>query len=159
MFRQFYPLIQDAVRSAWLRDVRSLNGDLLGETLDLREFLFGTERNALSVIRPVLMEFREGQCFYCLSAVREGGGRVDHFISWSKYPIDLAHNFVLADNRCNGKKRDRMRHVVHLAKWTNRNERYGADLTARMSTSLACDLPCANGLPIGRIFKQSGREP
>ena len=96
---------------------------------------------------------------YCLSAVREGGGRVDHFISWSKYPIDLAHNFVLADNRCNGKKRDRMRHVVHLAKWTNRNERYGADLTARMSTSLACDLPCANGLPIGRIFKQSGREP
>ena len=34
-FRQFYSLIQDAVRSAWLRDVRSLNGDLLGETLDL----------------------------------------------------------------------------------------------------------------------------
>jgi hypothetical protein len=44
-FRQFYSLIQDAVRSAWLRDVRSLNGDLLGETLDLREFLFGAERS------------------------------------------------------------------------------------------------------------------
>ncbi len=28
-FRQFYSLIQDAVRSAWLRDVRSLNGDCL----------------------------------------------------------------------------------------------------------------------------------
>jgi hypothetical protein len=46
-FRQFYSLIQDAVRSAWLRDVRSLNNDLLGETVDLREFLFGAERNAL----------------------------------------------------------------------------------------------------------------
>ena len=42
-FRQFYSLMQDAVRSAWLRDVRSLNTDLLGETLDLREFLFGAE--------------------------------------------------------------------------------------------------------------------
>jgi hypothetical protein len=43
-FRQFYSLIQDAVRSAWLRDVRSLNADLLAEMLDLREFLFGAER-------------------------------------------------------------------------------------------------------------------
>ncbi len=55
-FRQFYSLIQDAVRSTWLRDVRSLNGDLLGESSDLREFLFGTERNASAVVKPVLME-------------------------------------------------------------------------------------------------------
>jgi hypothetical protein len=34
--RRFHPLIQGAVRSAWLRDVRSLNGDMLGETQDLK---------------------------------------------------------------------------------------------------------------------------
>ncbi len=95
-FRQFYSLIQDAVRSAWLRDVRSLNGDLLGETLDLREFLFGAERKALAVVRPVLMDLQNGKCFYCAEAIRGGGGHVDHFIPWSKYPIDLGHNFVLA---------------------------------------------------------------
>jgi 5-methylcytosine-specific restriction endonuclease McrA len=143
-FRQFYSLIQDAVRSAWLRDVRSLNSDLLGETLDLREFLFGAERNALGAIRPVLMEFQQGRCFYCSSSVREGVGQIDHFIPWSKYPIDLAHNLVLADGQCNNKKRDRMPHIEHLAKWTNRNERYGADLTAKVDTSLTCDLPCTN---------------
>lgn len=67
--RQFYVLIQDAVRSAWLRDVRSLNGDLLGETMDLREFLFGAERNALRVVRPVLMDLQQGKCFYCALAI------------------------------------------------------------------------------------------
>ena len=40
-FRQFFPLVQDLVRAAWLRDVRRLNGDLMGETTDLRDFLFG----------------------------------------------------------------------------------------------------------------------
>jgi 5-methylcytosine-specific restriction endonuclease McrA len=143
-FRQFYSLIQDAVRSAWLRDVRSLNGDLLGETRDLREFLFGAERSALGAIRPVLMKLQQGRCFYCSSSVREGAGQVDHFIPWSKYPIDLAHNLVLADNQCNNKKRDRMPHVEHLAKSMNRNERYGADLTAQMDTRFTCDLSCTN---------------
>jgi hypothetical protein len=47
-FHQFYSLIQDAVRSTWLRDVRSLNGDVLGASLEVREFLFAAERNAES---------------------------------------------------------------------------------------------------------------
>jgi 5-methylcytosine-specific restriction endonuclease McrA len=143
-FRQFYSLIQDAVRSAWLRDVRNLNGDLLGETLDVREFLFGAERNALGAARPVLMDLQLGKCFYCGEPVRRDGGHIDHFIPWSKYPIDLGHNFVLADSKCNGKKRDRVPHVDHLARWTERNRSHGAEIVSALRDKLLCDLACTN---------------
>lgn len=143
-FRQFYSLIQDAVRSAWLRDVRSLNGDLLGETVDLREFLFGAERNALAVVKPVLTDLQHGKCFYCSQPVRTDGGHIDHFIPWSKYPIDLGHNFVLADKRCNGKKRDRMPHIDHLVTWSERNREHGSEMTAALKDRLPCDLECTN---------------
>jgi 5-methylcytosine-specific restriction endonuclease McrA len=143
-FRQFHPLIQDIVRSAWLRDVRSLNGDLLGETVDLREFLFGAEHNALAVVRPVLMHLQRSKCFYCSQAVQSNGGHIDHFIPWSKYPIDLGHNFVLADNRCNGKKRDRMPHIDHLVAWSERNRERGSEITAALKDRLPCDLECTN---------------
>jgi 5-methylcytosine-specific restriction endonuclease McrA len=143
-FRQFYSLIQDVIRSAWLRDVRSLNGDLLGEALDLREFLFGGERNALRAARPVLMHIQGGQCFYCGQRIRSGAGDIDHFIPWSKYPIDLAHNFVLADRGCNSKKRERMPHVDHLARWSERNRLHGQEITSVLKDSLSCDLPCTN---------------
>jgi len=143
-FRQFYSLIQDAVRSAWLRDVRSLNGDRLGESLDLREFLFGAERNALGAVRPVLMELQHGKCFYCRETVRSDGGHLDHFIPWAKYPIDLGHNSVLADSRCNSKKRDRMPHLDHLAQWTERNREHGYQIASALKDQLLCDFPCTN---------------
>jgi 5-methylcytosine-specific restriction endonuclease McrA len=143
-FRQFYSLRQDAVRSAWLRNVRCLNGDLLGETLDLREFLFGAERNALRAVRPVLVDLQRGQCFYCGQAIRGEGGHVDHFIPWAKYPIDLGHNFVLADSRCNGKKRDRMPHIDHLARWSERNRNHAGEIVTALKDQLPCDLACTN---------------
>jgi 5-methylcytosine-specific restriction endonuclease McrA len=143
-FRQFYSLIQNAIRSAWLRDVRSMNEDFLGETLDLHEFLFGAERNALGAVRPVLMDLQRGECFYCGDTVRRDGGHIDHFIPWSKNPIDLGHKFVLSDSRCNSKKRDRMPHVDHLARWTERNREHGAEIISAVGTQLACDLPCTN---------------
>lgn len=37
--------------------------------MDLREFLFGAERNALRVVRPVLMDLQQGKCFYCALAI------------------------------------------------------------------------------------------
>ena len=94
--------------------------------------------------RAQLKDLQDGRCFYCSQPIRSDGGHVDHFIPWSKYPIDLAHNFVLADSRCNGKKRDRMPHIDHLARWTDRNIRYGSQITAQMQNKLTCDLSCAN---------------
>jgi 5-methylcytosine-specific restriction endonuclease McrA len=144
-FRQFYSLIQDIVRSAWLRDVRSLNTELFGEqTLDLREFLFGAERKVLAVVRPVLMYLQGGKCFYCAQAIRGDGGHVDHFIPWAKYPIELAHNLVVADSRCKNKKRDRMPYIDHLARWSERNEEHGVEITSMLKEQLPSDLATAN---------------
>jgi hypothetical protein len=132
-FRKFHALISDLVRGAWIRFVRQQNLDVLGETADLNEFLFGTERAVLATVAPVLMEVQNGACFYCRSALRRGSAEVDHFIAWARYPVDLGHNFVLADRACNNKKRDRLPAVEHLAAWTLRNERFGNQMTAALA--------------------------
>jgi hypothetical protein len=121
------------VRGAWLRYVRQQNLEVLGETADLNEFLFGSERNNLAVVRPVLMDIQRGRCFYCERAVAERSAHVDHFLAWSRYPTDLGHNFVLADDRCNGKKRDRLPAVEHLAHWTERNAQYGEQMADELT--------------------------
>ena len=63
-FRNFHALTSDLVRGAWVRYVRRQNLDILGETADLNEFQFASERANLAGIRPVLMDFQRG-CFYC----------------------------------------------------------------------------------------------
>jgi hypothetical protein len=128
-FRQFYELISDLVRGAWLRSVRQQNLQLIGEATDLGEFLFGSERNNLAAVRPVLEDLQQGQCFYCASELRKAATEVDHFVSWSRYPVDLGHNFVLADRRCNSQKRDRLPSYEHLCAWVERNHKHGIQLT------------------------------
>ena len=71
-------------------------------------------------------------------------GEVDHFIPWVKHPADLAHNFVLADRKCNGKKRVRMPHPDHLAAWVERNLLDGEQITKALNARLPCDLVAAN---------------
>jgi len=131
-FRKFHALISDLVRGAWLRYVRQQNLDVLGETADLNEFLLGSERNNLGAIRPVMMDLQHGRCFYCRGELAIATAHVDHFIAWSRYPTDLGHNFVLADGRCNNKKRDRLPACEHLARWTERNTKYGSQIADEM---------------------------
>ncbi len=69
-FRKFHGLISDLVRGAWVRYVRQQNMDILGETADLNEFLFGSERAGLAAVRPVLMDIQHGACFYCGSPLK-----------------------------------------------------------------------------------------
>ena len=127
--RRFHGLVTDLVRGAWIRFVRGLreNQALLGDTTNLDEFLFGSERADLSVYRQTLIEVQHGECFYCHRRV-DGAGAVDHFIPWSRYPNDLGHNFVLADATCNGKKADRLASVEHLGRWCERNALHGPTL-------------------------------
>jgi 5-methylcytosine-specific restriction endonuclease McrA len=127
-FRKFHAVISDLVRGAWVRYVRQQNLDVIGETADLNEFLFGSERNNLAVVRPVLLDLQRGRCFYCQGGIAAGSAHVDHFVAWSRYPTDLAHNFVLADDRCNNRKRDRLPAVEHLERWAERNATYGSQL-------------------------------
>ena len=77
-------------------------------------------------------------CLYCgrnLSRQSE----VDHFIPWSRYPVDLGHNFVLAHKTCNNAKSDYLVAEKHLAAWAERNRIHHEELESRLQ---AAALPC-----------------
>lgn len=116
--RRFHGLLVRLVQSEWVRAVQRMNPSL-GPASDLEQFLFGTERRSLLGIRDGLADIQKGRCFYCGSPLR--GGEVDHFIPWSRYPRDLAHNFVLADAKCNGLKSDLLAAPHHTRNWIERN--------------------------------------
>ena len=128
-FRLFYGLINELVRSAWLRFVRGINENrlLLGDASDLSDFMFGSNRVPLEVYRPILIEYQGGNCFYCLHPLTQQLD-VDHFIPWSRYPVDFGHNFVLAHKTCNNQKAGRLAAIEHLERWCNRNAKYGAGM-------------------------------
>jgi len=129
-FRVFHIFITDMIRGAWVRWVRRLNQDQLGDPSDLDEFLFGTERESLAAYVPILREVQSARCFYCEREIRTPVDHVDHFIPWAIYPMNLGHNFVLADSACNNSKSDYLAAEEHLAKWARRNSELGAHLGA-----------------------------
>lgn len=131
--RKFYGLIGDLVRNAWIRYVRRYNHNVLGTTADLGEFLFGSGRSDLGVVRDILAQIQSRRCFYCDKPIRLHSGHVDHFIPWSKYPLDLGHNFVLADQSCNSGKADHLAAGEFLAAWADRNRQHGDQLAAEFS--------------------------
>ena len=120
-FRKFYGLIGDIVRGSWVRYVRRYNHELLGTTTDLTEFMFGSERSALTTVRDALIETTPNRCFYCDVSLTQKSTHVDHFIPWSRYPVDLGHNFVLAHTGCNSSKSDHIAAAEYLEKWVDRN--------------------------------------
>ena len=118
-----FNIVKALVQTAWLTFVQQLptNRPVLGSTTDLAEFLFGAERAGLTVIAAGLRDLQMGSCFYCGTALREASA-VDHFIPWSRYPLDLGHNFVLAHASCNHDKRDMLAATGHLERWIRRND-------------------------------------
>jgi len=144
-FRKFHPLIGDLVRGAWVRYVRQQNLDILGEATDLNEFLFGSERISLAAVSPVLLDIQNGRCFYCRSPLTPANTHVDHFVAWARYPVDLGHNFVLADNKCNQQKRDRLPACEHLSAWTERNTKFSEQIAdALMERGIISELAVSN---------------
>ena len=53
---------------------------------------------------------------------------MDHFIPWSRYPLDLGHNFVLAHTACNQAKSSHLAAIRHLEAWRERGVRQAAAL-------------------------------
>jgi hypothetical protein len=120
-FRKFYTLIGDFVRGAWVRYIRKYNADVFGSSNDLHEFLFGSERCSVGAVKPILREAQQGDCLYChrplIAKVIAKGEHVDHFIPWSRYPVNLGHNFVLAHAKCNSDKSDFLAGRDHVLRW------------------------------------------
>jgi hypothetical protein len=129
--RAFHGLIGELVRGAWLRFVRRRNATAIGEAADLAGFLFGTERAGLGRLQPLLRDIQAGACFYCRRSLA-GPGEVDHFIAWSRYPVDLGHNFVLAHSACNRAKARYLAAIPHLAAWAERNALHGDMMAAEL---------------------------
>jgi hypothetical protein len=121
-FRSFHPFVVNMVRGCWIDHLLRIraNQALVGEHGDLSEFLFGSERKPLEEYRSVLREHQANRCFYCDGKVT-GAGALDHFIPWTRYPVDLGHNFVFAHAGCNGHKRDYLAHPDHLMRWREQN--------------------------------------
>jgi len=130
-FRAFHAFIVNMVRGAWIEQLLkiSTNRDLLGEQGDLSAFLFGSERQPLQMFRRILRSHQSGYCFYCGDRVK-GEGVLDHFIPWVKYPVDLGHNFVFTDGRCNAAKRDHLAAPGHLVNWKAQNLDRSGELDA-----------------------------
>lgn len=129
--RERAPLIRRLAQTEWLRFVLSLkqNQPVLGRAVGLSEFLFGSSRAALSfkVSKP-LRDLQDGRCFYCQRSLPSAAA-VDHFIPWSRYPRDLAHNLVLAHGACNSRKSDLLGGESYLERWAEFVSDHDSDLT------------------------------
>jgi hypothetical protein len=101
---------------------------VLGRAVGLSEFLFGSSRAALSLkVSEPLRELQHGRCFYCERSL-PAAAAVDHFIPWSRYPRDLAHNLVLAHGACNSRKSDLLGGEVYLGRWAQFVSDHDGDL-------------------------------
>ncbi|MCL1039634.1 HNH endonuclease [Shewanella submarina] len=120
--RRFYDLVISLARTHWVQKIRDLkdNQHLIGQDAGLNEFLFGSDRQPLTSLAPTLTEIQHGNCFYCGKPIKSQG-EVDHFIPWSRYPVDLGHNFVLAHRSCNNNKRAFLAAEVHRDAWYEQN--------------------------------------
>ena len=128
--RERAPLIRRLAQAEWLRFVLSLkqNQPVLGHAVGLSEFLFGSNRAALSLkVSKPLRELQDGRCFYCERSLPSAAA-VDHFIPWSRYPHDLAHNLVLAHGACNSRKSDLLGGEPYLDRWAEFVSDHDADL-------------------------------
>jgi HNH endonuclease len=127
-FRDMYVIITSFVRGAWVSHVQNIgyNRVALGSLAGLPEFLFGADRGSVAAYKDILQEYQGSRCFYCGKTTKTGD--LDHFIPWSKYPIDLGHNFVFAHSRCNNRKRDFLAHADHLGRWKETNLNDGSEL-------------------------------
>jgi 5-methylcytosine-specific restriction endonuclease McrA len=132
-FRDLYVIITNFVRGAWIAQIQSIsfNRNVLGDDAGLPQFLFGTERRSLERYKAILQEFQASRCFYCGSIAKSGD--LDHFIPWSRYPVDLGHNFVFAHARCNRDKRDFLADLKHLSKWKETNLEEAGELTKALT--------------------------
>jgi hypothetical protein len=117
-------LLRPLVHRQWAMMVARMN-DL--EEAALERFLFGAERTSLDPVRPRLRELQGGRCFYCDERLSRAH-HVDHFIPWARHADDGIHNLVVADERCNLKKRDYLAAAEHVERWRERASRHAADL-------------------------------
>ncbi|QEI06316.1 HNH endonuclease [Pigmentiphaga aceris] len=126
--RRFYPLVQQLCRVHWVDHIKGnrQNHEILGDAGDLEDFLFSISRQSLTIIGSELLKLDGPKCFYCGLSLQDA--EVDHFVPFSLYTRDVAHNFVLAHATCNRSKSDSLAGSQHLEKWLERLTSYSSQL-------------------------------
>lgn len=127
-FRRFQPILQEIARSNWVKHIKNnrLNHMILGVADDLEQFLFEASRQSLASLAVGLRKVDGNNCFYCSAPLNKVD--VDHFIPFSLYPRDLAHNFLLAHPACNRSKSSMLAGRQHLERWLERLAKRGDDI-------------------------------
>ncbi len=140
-FRQFHDLVVQLTRQGWVNKIAKIpnNQTVVGRAGELNDFLFGDNRNSITQAVDVLKEIQQGECFYCHKPIKSNP-EVDHFIPFSKYSNDLAHNFVLAHKSCNGSKSDYLAALPHRDNWESQNlVNHKSTITNELSPYFTCD--------------------
>jgi 5-methylcytosine-specific restriction endonuclease McrA len=118
--RKFNEYIIQYAKNGWMTHLKTnaKNQGTLNTDSDLESFLFGASRETLIQLRPLLMNYQNGKCFYCSKNIKTNSkADVDHFIPWKKYSRNLAENLVLSCPSCNRSKSDMLAAKIHLEKW------------------------------------------
>lgn len=127
---RFSIFIEEICQKYWTDSIRLVtdNQKKFGNFPNLDEFLFNSDRNDLSQIKRFLHEVQQGCCFYCGQKVSLAQSEVDHFIPWALYQYDTAHNFVLADTKCNGSKSNNLAANTYYQRWLTRNSQFDDEI-------------------------------
>ena len=119
------PLVRPLLQRLWAGQVVAYNRLPDG---DIDRFLFQRERVGTLQLRRGLLELQGGRCFYTGEALTVATADVDHFLPWSRTPMNAIENLVVAGRRANNNKRDHLAAVEHLAHWRTRNTSHANDL-------------------------------
>jgi 5-methylcytosine-specific restriction endonuclease McrA len=119
------PLLRPLVERLWATRVIVYNHLPEGR---IDEFLFRRERLHAVRLRLALLELQEGRCFYTDRRLKPSEADVDHFVPWSRSPVNAVENLVVADRRANNSKRDHLAAAVHVQRWRERNLRLAGEL-------------------------------
>lgn len=100
-----------------LNEVPSINY-LLGKVESI------AKRSSLRPFEDILLSHFSAQCFYCNKTLtrQKRETHVDHFIPWSFVQSDHIWNLVLACNKCNSSKSDKLPERSYLEEIIERNE-------------------------------------
>ncbi len=81
------------------------------------------KRSGLKKYRDFLhQEYGQEYCFYCDKKLKESKIHVDHFIPWCYVKSDQLWNFVLACDKCNSRKSDKLPQYQYFEKLISRNQ-------------------------------------
>ena len=119
------PLLRPLVERLWAARIVVYNRLPEGQ---LDEFLFGRARLDAARVRLGLLELQDGRCFYTGRQLRLTEADVDHFVPWSRSPVNAIENLVVADRRANTNKSDHLAAAEHVNRWRERNRRLSSDL-------------------------------